>query len=148
MQNILVTGGAGFIGSSFVRQMVEKYPQYQLVVFDKLTYAGNLDNLLSVSDEPNYHFERGDIADRSAVNRVIETYHIDTIVNFAAESHVDRSILDPDAFINTNVHGVYVLLEAARTLGVTRFHHVSTDEVYGSIPQGFFTEGDPLRPNS
>ncbi len=148
MQNILVTGGAGFIGSAFVRIMVEKYPHYNIIVLDKLTYAGNMDNLLSVSDEPNYRFERGDIADQQTVRRVLETHHIDTIVNFAAESHVDRSILDPDAFINTDVVGAYVLLEAARALGINRFHHVSTDEVYGSIPEGFFKEGDPLEPNS
>jgi dTDP-glucose 4,6-dehydratase len=148
MQNILVTGGAGFIGSAFVRIMVEKYPHYNIIVLDKLTYAGNMDNLLPVSDEPNYRFERGDIADEQTVRRVLETHHIDTIVNFAAESHVDRSILDPDAFINTDVVGAYVLLEAARALGINRFHHVSTDEVYGSIPEGFFKEGDPLEPNS
>ncbi len=148
MQNILVTGGAGFIGSAFVRIMVEKYPHYNIIVLDKLTYAGNMDNLLPVSDEPNYRFERGDIADQQTVRRVLETHHIDTIVNVAAESHVDRSILDPDAFINTDVVGAYVLLEAARALSINRFHHVSTDEVYGSIPEGFFKEGDPLEPNS
>ncbi len=148
MKNILVTGGAGFIGSAFVRTMVEKYPHYRIIVLDKLTYAGNLDNLLPVSDEPNYKFERGDIVDREVVRRLIEHEQIDTIVNFAAESHVDRSILAPDAFIHTDVVGTYILLDMARLLGVTRFHHVSTDEVYGSIPQGFFKEGDPLEPNS
>jgi dTDP-glucose 4,6-dehydratase len=148
MQNILVTGGAGFIGSAFVRIMVEKYPHYNIIVLDKLTYAGNMDNLLPVSDEQNYRFERGDIADQKTVQRVLEMHNIDTIVNFAAESHVDRSILDPDAFIDTDVVGVYVLLEMARSLGINRFHHVSTDEVYGSIPEGFFKEGDPLEPNS
>jgi dTDP-glucose 4,6-dehydratase len=148
MQNILVTGGAGFIGSAFVRHMIEKYPQYQIIVLDKLTYAGNLDNLLPVHDEPNYKFERGDIVDREMVRRLIETERIDTIVNFAAESHVDRSILAPDAFIHTDVVGTYILLDEARLLGVNRIHHVSTDEVYGSIPEGFFKEGDPLEPNS
>lgn len=148
MQTILVTGGAGFIGSAFVRYMVEKYPHYRIIVLDKLTYAGNMDNLLLVSDEPNYKFYRGDIADHGAVRGVIETEKIDAIVNFAAESHVDRSILSPDAFIQTDVMGVYVLLEEARRAGVTRFHQVSTDEVYGSIPVGFFKEGDPLEPNS
>ncbi|HVO44206.1 MAG TPA: dTDP-glucose 4,6-dehydratase [Aggregatilineales bacterium] len=148
MKNILVTGGAGFIGSAFVRIMVNKYPQYHLIVLDKLTYAGNLDNLLDVHDQPNYAFEQGDIADRETVRRVLEQYAIDTIVNFAAESHVDRSILTPDAFIQTDVVGTYVLLDAARAQSVTRFHQVSTDEVYGSIPQGFFKEGDPLEPNS
>jgi dTDP-glucose 4,6-dehydratase len=148
MQNILVTGGAGFIGSAFVRHMIEKYPHYRIIVLDKLTYAGNLDNLLPVHDEPNYGFERGDIADREVVRRLIETERIDTIVNFAAESHVDRSILAPDAFIHTDVVGTYILLDEARLLGVNRIHHVSTDEVYGSIPEGFFKEGDPLEPNS
>jgi dTDP-glucose 4,6-dehydratase len=148
MKNILVTGGAGFIGSTFVRRMVEKYPDYTVVVLDKLTYAGNLDNLLPVHDAPNYRFERGDIAQRATVQRVLERYVIDTIVNFAAESHVDRSILDPDAFIQTDVVGVYVLLDTARQLGIQRVHHVSTDEVYGSIPEGFFRESDPLEPNS
>jgi dTDP-glucose 4,6-dehydratase len=148
MKNILVTGGAGFIGSAFVRYMVPKYPQYNIIVLDKLTYAGNLDNLLPVDDEPNYKFERGDIADRATVRRLIEHEQIDTIVNFAAESHVDRSILEPDAFIHTDVVGVYILLDTARLLGINRIHHVSTDEVYGSIPEGFFKEGDPLEPNS
>jgi dTDP-glucose 4,6-dehydratase len=148
MKNLLVTGGAGFIGSAFVRRMVAQYPAYTVVVLDKLTYAGNLDNLLPVQDRPNYHFERGDIADRATVQRVMQTHAIDTVVNFAAESHVDRSILEPDAFINTDVVGVYVLLDVARALGVSRVHHVSTDEVYGSIEEGFFREGDPLEPNS
>src|SRR5579862_8827393 len=111
MQNILVTGGAGFIGSAFARMMVNKYSNYNIIVFDKLTYAGNLDNLLDIDDHPNYSFERGDIADREAVRRIIEKYKIDTIVNFAAESHVDRSILAPDAFIQTDVMGTYVLLD-------------------------------------
>jgi dTDP-glucose 4,6-dehydratase len=148
MKNILVTGGAGFIGSAFVRRMVEKYPEYHIIVLDKLTYAGNLDNLLPVHDAPNYRFERGDIAHRETVRRVLETYEIDAIVNFAAETHVDRSILEPDAFIHTDVVGIYLLLDTARQMGITRLHHVSTDEVYGSIPEGFFREGDPLLPNS
>ncbi len=148
MKSILVTGGAGFIGSEFVRRMVRNHPDKTIVVFDKLTYAGNLDNLLPVKDAPNYRFERGDIADREAVRRVIETHKIDAIVNFAAESHVDRSILDPDAFVMTDVVGVYTLLDVAREVGVARVHHVSTDEVYGSIEEGFFSEGDVLEPNS
>ena len=148
MKTILVTGGAGFIGSAFVRRMVTRYPHYTIVVLDKLTYAGNLDNLIPVQDAPNYHFERGDIAHRATVQRVIEQYGVDAIVNFAAETHVDRSILDPDAFIHTDVVGVYTLLDVARQLGVPRVHHVSTDEVYGSIAEGFFREGDPLLPNS
>ncbi|MBN1565456.1 MAG: dTDP-glucose 4,6-dehydratase [Anaerolineae bacterium] len=148
MKNILVTGGAGFIGSTFVRRAIARHPDYKIVVLDKLTYAGNLDNLLPVKDAPQYAFERGDIADRATVRRVLETHEIDAIVNFAAESHVDRSVLDPHAFINTNSVGVYTLLDTARELGVQRFHQVSTDEVYGSIDEGHFREGDPLEPNS
>src|SRR4051794_38826730 len=105
MKNIVVTGGAGFIGSQFVRYMVETYPHYNIITLDKLTYAGNTDNLLPVHDEPNHKFEQADIADRVAVKTVIEKYEVDTVVNFAAESHVDRSILDPDAFIHTDVVG-------------------------------------------
>jgi dTDP-glucose 4,6-dehydratase len=150
MKNILVTGGAGFIGSAFVRYMVDKYPTYNIIVYDKLTYAGNLDNLLPVDDEPNYRFERGDIADRETVQRVLDEHAIDTIVNFAAESHVDRSILAPDAFIHTDVVGVYILLDEARKRGgLERFLHVSTDEVYGDIESDHFSaETDPFAPNS
>jgi dTDP-glucose 4,6-dehydratase len=148
MKNIFVTGGAGFIGSNFVRYLLRKYPAYNVVVFDRLSYAGNLNNLLEVSDDPRYRFVKGDIADRPAVEAALREHQIDTVVNFAAESHVDRSILDPDGVHRTNFTGTYVLLEAARTLGLERFHQVSTDEVYGSIPQGFFKEGDPLEPNS
>lgn len=148
MKNILVTGGAGFIGSAFVRHMVARYPNYNIVCFDKLTYAGNIDNLLPVSDEENYHFERGDVADRSAVSRVLRDYRIDTVVNFAAESHVDRSILDPDAFIHTDVVGVYILLDEGRKHGVMRFCQVSTDEVYGDIEDGLSLESDRFLPNS
>ena len=148
MKNILVTGGAGFIGSNFVRYLLCKYPQYNLVVYDKLTYAGNLDNLRDVEDDQRYTFVRGDITDREAVEQAIGEHRIDTIINFAAESHVDRSILTPDAFIQTDVFGTYVLLDAARENGIERLHQVSTDEVYGSIAEGFFKEGDPLEPNS
>lgn len=148
MKSILVTGGAGFIGSAFVRRMVQNHPDKTIVVLDKLTYAGNLDNLLPVNDAPNYRFERGDIADRETVERVVEAHNVDAIVNFAAESHVDRSILDPDAFVRTDVVGVYTLLDVARLGGIQRIHHVSTDEVYGSIDEGYFREGDPLEPNS
>ncbi len=148
MKNILVTGGAGFIGSAFVRYMVNKYPHYHIIVLDKLTYAGNLDNLLPVSDEPNYRFERGDIAHRDTVHRILKDYQIDTVVNFAAESHVDRSILQPDAFIHTDVVGVYILLDEARQHSVDRFLHVSTDEVYGDVEEGFSVETDNFLPNS
>jgi dTDP-glucose 4,6-dehydratase len=148
VKNILVTGGAGFIGSNFVHYLLRKYPTYNVVAFDKLTYAGNVKNLLDVHDDPRYRFFKGDIADRQAVEQAIREHAIDTIVNFAAETHVDRSILDPDSAHRTNFTGVYVLLEAARTFGLERFHQVSTDEVYGSIPQGFFKEGDALEPNS
>jgi dTDP-glucose 4,6-dehydratase len=148
MRNFLITGGAGFIGSNFARYMLRKYPGYRVVVYDKLTYAGNLKNLLDVHDDPRYRFVRGDIADKHSLADTIRDNQIDTIVNFAAESHVDRSILQPDAFIHTDVVGTYVLLEAARQFGLERFAQVSTDEVYGSIPAGFFKEGDPLEPNS
>lgn len=148
MKNILVTGGAGFIGSAFVRYMVQTYPQYNIIVFDKLTYAGNLDNLLPVDDEENYRFERGDIANRENVKSAFEKHNIDTVVNFAAESHVDRSILQPDAFIHTDVVGVYILLDEARQHNIERFLHVSTDEVYGDVDEGFSVEADNFLPNS
>ncbi|MDP6793391.1 MAG: dTDP-glucose 4,6-dehydratase [Anaerolineales bacterium] len=148
MKNLLVTGGAGFIGSNFVRYALRKYPKYNLVVYDKLTYAGNLDNLSDMEDDPRYTFVRGDIADCDAVDQAIGDYSIDTIINFAAESHVDRSILRPDDFVQTDVVGTYVLLNAARKNGLERLHQVSTDEVYGSIAEGLFKEGDALEPNS
>ena len=128
--------------------MLDKYSSYNLFVFDKLTYAGNLDNLREVQDNPRYVFVHGDIADRETVNEVIITHQIDTIVNFAAESHVDRSILSPDAFIQTDIVGTHVLLDAARDHKLERLHQVSTDEVYGSIVEGRFKEGDVFEPNS
>jgi len=149
VKNILVTGGAGFIGSNFVIYLLQKYPDVTVVVYDKLTYAGNLDNLLEVSDDPRYHFVKGDICDPETVAETIERYEIDTVVNFAAETHVDRSIMDPDAFIQTDVYGTYVLLEAARRFGLERYHQISTDEVYGHIPAGASSkEADPLVPRS
>ncbi len=148
MRNILVTGAAGFIGSAFARYMVHTYPQYNIIVFDKLTYAGNLENLLPISDEPNYRFMQGDIADRAAVQRSFDEYQIDTVINFAAESHVDRSILQADAFIHTDVVGVYILLDTAKQHGIERFLHVSTDEVYGDIHSGYSVETDGFAPNS
>ena len=148
MKNILVSGGAGFIGSAFARYMVAHYPQYRIIVFDKLTYAGNLDNLLPISDEAQYRFVRGDIADRTAVKAAFQEYEIDTVVNFAAESHVDRSILSADAFLHTDTVGVYILLDEGRQHGLERFLHVSTDEVYGDVHEVYSVEGDGFAPNS
>jgi dTDP-glucose 4,6-dehydratase (EC 4.2.1.46) len=144
---LLVTGGAGFIGSNFIRYMMSRY-DYQLINLDNLTYAGNLENLDDVKDDPRYAFVRGDIADLSCVKEIFSN-KIDVLVNFAAESHVDRSIEDSSAFIRTNVEGTRVLLEAARRYGVERFVQISTDEVYGSLgPEGRFTEESPLNPSS
>jgi dTDP-glucose 4,6-dehydratase len=148
VKNILVTGAAGFIGSAFARYMVKKYPEYNIIVYDKLTYAGNLKNLLPISDEPNYKFEKGDIADRETVRRVLKAYDIDTVVNFAAESHVDRSILAPDAFIHTDVVGAYIMLDESKAHGIGRFVQVSTDEVYGDVETGYSVEADQFLPNS
>lgn len=148
MKNLMVTGGAGFIGSAFVRRILTQHPQTKVIVYDKLTYAGNLDNLVDVSEDPRYKFVQGDIADRDTVARTLKANQIDGVVNFAAETHVDRSILNPDAFVMTNVMGTHVLLDESRKAGVERFCHVSTDEVYGSIPEGFFRETDPMQPNS
>jgi dTDP-glucose 4,6-dehydratase len=148
MRNLLVTGGAGFIGSNFVHYMLEHYPDYRVVVYDKLTYAGRLENLDRDQGNPRFAFEEGDICDAARVREAIQAHDIDTIVNFAAESHVDRSILDPDAFVKTDVYGAYVLCEATKALKLERLHHISTDEVYGPIPQGSFAETDPFRPTS
>ncbi|MCK4314760.1 MAG: dTDP-glucose 4,6-dehydratase [Anaerolineae bacterium] len=150
MHNLMVTGGAGFIGSNFVRYVLEKYPDYYVVVYDKLTYAGNLDNLKDVAERFTdcYAFVRGDICDAAKVRETIRAYDVDTVVNFAAESHVDRSIMDPDAFIKTDVYGTYVLLEAARKFGLERLHQVSTDEVYGHVPEGASKETDSVAPRS
>ena len=150
MHNLMVTGGAGFIGSNFVRYVLDKYPDYYVVVYDKLTYAGNLDNLKDVAERfaDCYAFVRGDICDAAKVRETIRAYDVDTVVNFAAESHVDRSIMDPDAFIKTDVYGTYVLLEAARKFGLERLHQVSTDEVYGHVPEGASKETDSVAPRS
>ncbi|GAA4828651.1 dTDP-glucose 4,6-dehydratase [Paenibacillus vulneris] len=145
---VLVTGGAGFIGSNFVIYMLKKYPDYQLINLDALTYAGNLENLADVQGNSNYTFVKGDIADAQLVDSLF-AQGIDYVVNFAAESHVDRSILDPQIFVKTNVMGTQVLLDAAKKYGVTKFVQVSTDEVYGSLGEtGLFTEQTPLSPNS
>ena len=148
MKNILITGGAGFIGSNFVHHMMRKYSDIQVVVYDKLTYAGNLDNLLPVADDPRYHFQQNDIGDAAAVETVMQQYDIDTVVNFAAETHVDRSLMEPGSFIQTDVYGTYVLLEAAKKQGVERYHQISTDEVYGEILEGRSTETDRLHTRS
>ena len=149
MKHILVTGGAGFIGSNFVRHMVKTYPQYHIVNFDALTYAGNLENIAEIKGCANYSFIKGNIADAQAVKQAMEAHQIDVIVNFAAESHVDRSIEDPGIFVQTNVVGTQVLLEAARQYHVEKYLQVSTDEVYGTLGKdGFFSETTPLAPNS
>lgn len=148
MQHLLVTGGAGFIGSNFVHYMLEAHPDYRIVVYDKLTYAGRKENLDLVAGNPHFDFVQGDICDAAKVEETLKAHQIDTIVNFAAETHVDRSILDPDAFIQTDVYGVYVLCEAAKRLGLERLHHISTDEVYGPIAEGKAKETDPFRPTS
>lgn len=150
MRNLLITGGAGFIGSNYVRYVLQNHPDLNVVVFDKLTYAGNLDNLRDVAEQfqSRYKFVRGDICDADAVTAVMRDDHIDTIVNFAAESHVDRSLLTPDAFVKTDVNGTYILLEAARNFQIERYHQVSTDEVYGDIPAGSSHETDSLQPRS
>ena len=149
MRNALVTGGAGFIGSNFVHFFLKAHPEARLVNFDNLTYAGNLGNLVSVASHPRYTFVRGDICDRGAVERAIQEHAIDTVIHFAAESHVDRSIKGAAVFVTTNVVGTQVLLDVARERTVDRFLHVSTDEVYGSLgPEGKFTEQTPLHPNS
>lgn len=146
--NLLVTGGAGFIGSNFILYMLRKYPQYRIVNVDALTYAANLENVAAVEKDPRYSFVHADIADRDAVGKVFRQ-PVDVVVHFAAESHVDRSILEPDRFVRTNVMGTQVLLDAAKAAGVRKFVHVSTDEVYGSLGDtGLFTETTPLAPNS
>lgn len=145
MKRIMVTGGAGFIGSAFVRFQLNTYPEVHIVTFDKLTYAGNLDNLRGV-DAARHTFVQGDIADQEAVLKTLEG--CDAVVNFAAETHVDRSILGATEFLRTNVDGVYNLVEAARKLGTQRVLLVSTDEVYGSIGEGSFKETDPLNPRN
>jgi len=147
MSKLLVTGGCGFIGSNFIRWLLENDPAIAVINFDALTYAGNLANLADLANHPRYRFFKGDITDREAVARAVDG--VDSIINFAAESHVDRSIMDSGPFIRTNVIGTQTLLDAARVSKVRRFVQVSTDEVYGSLgPTGLFTETTPLHPNS
>jgi dTDP-glucose 4,6-dehydratase len=148
VRNLLVTGGAGFIGSNYVHYALEKYPDWRIVVYDKLNYRGNLDNLKDLGGHPQYTFVRGDICDAAAVSAAIEQHQIDTIVNFAAETHVDRSIMDADAFVRTDVYGTYVLLEATKKYKLERLHQVSTDEVYGQVLEGSSKETDPMEPRS
>ncbi|MEN3012039.1 MAG: dTDP-glucose 4,6-dehydratase [Dictyoglomus thermophilum] len=154
---ILITGGAGFIGSNFIHYMLNKYPEYEIVNLDKLTYAGNLENLKEVENNKNYHFVKGDITNRELVEHIFEEFNPQYVVNFAAESHVDRSIEGPEIFVKTNVYGTHVLLDVAKEywekkkMEDVRFIQISTDEVYGSLPlesKEKFTEESPLRPNS
>lgn len=147
MTKLLVTGGAGFIGSCFVRHMLNKYPDYEIINLDALTYCGNLDNLKDIETNPNYTFVHGNICDRQLVRDLIS--ECDCVVNFAAESHVDNSIKHPEIFVETNVQGTLNLLQASKVLGVERFLQVSTDEVYGTLGKtGYFYETTPLAPNS
>ncbi len=143
---ILVTGGAGFIGSNFIRYILKKYPEYKIINLDKLTYAGNLENLKDIEKNKNYKFVKGDICDKKIINKLAK--EADCIINFAAETHVDRSILEPDSFIKTDVLGTHTLLETVKNFGIKKYIQISTDEVYGSIEKGSFTEESPLKPNS
>ena len=149
---LLITGGAGFIGSNFIFHMLKKYPDYRIICLDKLTYAGNLSTLAPVMDKSNFRFVKADISDREAVNKLFEEEHLDIVLNFAAESHVDRSIEDSGIFLQTNIIGTATLMDACRKYGIKRYHQVSTDEVYGDLPLDrpdlFFTEQSPLRPSS
>jgi dTDP-glucose 4,6-dehydratase len=151
MSKIIVTGGAGFIGSNFIHYWLEKHPEDEIFNVDKLTYAGNLENLKEVESNPKYHFIKADINDKSSLDHLIKSQKINKIVHFAAETHVDRSILDPSVFVTTNVLGTQTLLELARTNNIEHFHHISTDEVFGSIEKNEdwkFNEKTPYNPRS
>ncbi len=164
MKSILITGGAGFIGSNFIPYFLEKYPNYRIINLDLLTYAGNLDNLSEIEGHPNYLFKHGDICDRALIENLFKEFNFDGVIHFAAESHVDNSIHKPDIFIQTNIHGTFTLLDVAYKhwmkkpfvyhdhyihRGLPRFHHISTDEVYGSLGEtGYFTEETLYAPNS
>lgn len=152
MKKMLITGGAGFIGSNFIHYILSKYNDYQVINLDKLTYAANLDNLKDIEDNKNYRFIHGDIADQEFIFKLFENEKFDIVINFAAESHVDNSILNPQIFTITNILGTQVLLDACRKYNVKRFHQVSTDEVYGELPLDdkniLFTEKTPLNPSS
>lgn len=147
-KKIFVTGGAGFIGSNFILYMLKKYPDYEIINYDKLTYAGNLENLKEIENHKNYKFVKGDILDEESVKKAMKD--CDWVVHFAAESHVDRSIMDPDSFVKTNVLGTNILLRVANELGIKRFHHISTDEVFGSLGPNDpkFHENTPYDPKS
>lgn len=152
MKKILITGGAGFIGSNFIHYILNKYPNYKVVNLDKLTYAANLENLKMIENNPNYKFIKGDISDRVFIFNLFEKEKFDIVVNFAAESHVDNSILNPEIFVVTNILGTQILLDASKEYKVKRFHQVSTDEVYGDLPLDkldlFFTEDTSINPSS
>lgn len=152
MKKMLITGGAGFIGSNFIHYILSKYNDYQVINLDKLTYAANLDNLKDIEDNKNYRFIHGDIADQEFIFKLFENEKFDIVINFAAESHVDNSILNPQIFTITNILGTQVLLDACRKYNIKRFHQVSTDEVYGELPLDdnsiLFTEKTPLNPSS
>lgn len=147
--NILVTGGAGFIGSNFVHYMLEQHPSYKIINLDLLTYAGNIKNLADISDNPQHVFVQGNITNKELVRHLIKEHQVTHLINFAAESHVDRSILNPSIFVETNIQGTLALLDVAKELGLEKYLQVSTDEVYGSLgAEGYFTEETPLAPNS
>jgi len=148
MKKLLVTGGLGFIGSNFIRYILEKYSSYSIINFDIVSYCANFENLRDIEKDSRYKFIRGDICDKKLVDKIFKEEKPDFVVNFAAESHVDRSILGPEIFTRTNILGTQVLLEGARKYGVEKFEHISTDEVYGSIKKGKFKETDKLCPNS
>jgi len=145
--NLLITGGAGFIGSNFIRYILNQYPDHKIINLDKLTYAGNLENLRDIENSPNYAFVKGDICNERIVDKLVSRKP-DAIINFAAESHVDRSILGPDEFLRTNVFGTYTLLKTAEKYKISRFIHIGTDEEYGAIESGSFKESDVLNPSS
>lgn len=150
--NIIVTGGAGFIGSNFIFYMLKKYPNYRIICIDKLTYAGNLSTLSPIMNNSNFHFVKADICDSDKIHKLFEEEHPNIVINFAAESHVDRSIENPSIFLKTNIIGTSILMDACRKYGIQRYHQVSTDEVYGDLPLDqpdlFFTEETPLHTNS